>query len=127
MRLLGWTNVSCCEVGIFPNTYKPPSSHDEMNNKNAESCNGWTALWRDSSIAAHDAGNPIVSYGSQQSVGRETHNRMFRCGTFHRSFRTSAMELTESPPYQRMSLVNDWKNNRVKGSELPKRITYQNS
>jgi hypothetical protein len=42
-----------------PNTYKPPSSNDEMTSKNAESCNGWTDLQRDLSIAAHDAGNPI--------------------------------------------------------------------
>jgi hypothetical protein len=49
-----------------PNTYKPPSSDDEMNSKNTESCNGWTALRRDFSITtAHDAGNPIVSNGSQ--------------------------------------------------------------
>jgi hypothetical protein len=61
-------------LSFFPNAYKPPSSDDEMNSKNAESCNGWTALRRDLSIAAHDAGNPIVSNGSQQSIGRETNN-----------------------------------------------------
>ncbi len=74
------------------------------------------------SIAAHDAGNPIVSNGSQQSIGRETNNRVFRCGTFHRSSRTSAMELTDIAQYQRTALANDRKNNRVKGRELPKRI-----
>jgi hypothetical protein len=65
-------------LAFRPNTYKPPSSNDEMNSKNAESCNGWTDLRQDLSIAAHeDAGNPIVSNGSQQSIGRETNNRVF--------------------------------------------------
>jgi hypothetical protein len=82
-----------------PNTYKPPISNDEMNSKYAESCNGWTDLWRDLSIAAHDAGNPIVSNGSQQSIGRETNNWVFRCGTFHRSTRTSAMEFSDIAQY----------------------------
>jgi hypothetical protein len=59
------------------NTYKPPSSNDEMTSKNSESCNGWTDLRRDLSIAAHDAGNSIVSNGSQQSISRETNNCMF--------------------------------------------------
>jgi hypothetical protein len=93
-----------------------------MNSKNAETCNGWTTLRRDLSIAAHDAGNPIVSNGSQQSIGRETNNRMFRCGTFHRSSRTSAMELTYIAQYQCTSLVNNRKSNPVKGRELPKCI-----
>jgi hypothetical protein len=93
-----------------------------MNSKNAESCNGWTALQRDLSIAAHDAGNPIVSNDSQQSIDKETNNCMFRCGTFHRSSRTSAMELIDISQYQHTSLVNDQKNNRVKGRESPKRI-----
>ncbi len=98
-----------------------------MNSKNAESCNEWTALRRDLSIAAHDAGNPIVSNGPQQSIGRETNNHVFRCGTFHCSSRTSAMELTDMEltdiaQYQRTSLVNNQKNNRVKGRELPKCI-----
>jgi hypothetical protein len=48
-----------------------------MNTKYAESCNGWFDLRKDLSIAAHDAGNPIVSNGSQQSIGREINNRMF--------------------------------------------------
>ncbi len=64
-------------LAFCPNTYKPPSSDDEMNSKNSESCNGWTALRRDLSIAAHDAGNQIVSNGSQQSIGRETNNHVF--------------------------------------------------
>ena len=123
MQLLGWTNVSCCKVGILSKYIQPPSYDDEMNSKNAESCNEWTALRRDLSIAAHDAGNPIVSNGPQQSIGRETNNRVFRCGTFHRSSRTSAMELTDiAAQYQCTSLVKDRKNNRLKGRELPKRI-----
>jgi hypothetical protein len=64
-------------LAFCPNTYKPPSSSDEMTSKNSESCKGWRDLWRDLSIAAHDAGNPIVSNGSQQSIVRETNNSMF--------------------------------------------------
>jgi hypothetical protein len=79
-------------------------------------------LQRDLSIAAHDGGNPIVSNGSQQSISRETNNCMFRCGIFHQSTRTSAMELSDHAQYRCTSLVNDWKNNRVKGKHFPKRI-----
>jgi hypothetical protein len=74
------------------------------------------------SIAAHDAGNPIVSNGSQQSIGREANNRVFRCGTFYHSTRTSAMELCDNAQYSCTSLVNDQENNWVKGRELPKQI-----
>ena len=93
-----------------------------MNSKHAESCNGWTHLRQYLSIATHDTGNPIVSNGSQQSVGREANNRVFRCGTFYRSTRTSAMELCDIAQYGCTSLVDDRKNNPVKGRELPKRI-----
>jgi hypothetical protein len=86
-------------LAFCPNTYNPPISNHEMNSKNAESCNQWTDLRRDLSIAAHDAGNPIVSNGSQQSIGRETSNCVFRCGTFYRSTRTSAMELSDIAQY----------------------------
>jgi hypothetical protein len=72
--------------------------------------------------AAHDAGNPIVSNGSQKSIGREADNCIFRCGTFHRSTRPSAMESSDLAQYQYISLVNDWQNNRVKGKYLPKQI-----
>jgi hypothetical protein len=119
---LGGQMYPAARLSFCPNTYKPLSSNDEMNSKNAESCNGWTALRRDLSIAAHDAGNPIVSNSSQQSIGRETNNCVIRCGTFHRSSRTSAIELTDIAQYQRTSLVNDRKNNHVKGRELSKRI-----
>ncbi len=86
-------------LAFCPKTYKPPISNDKMNTKYDESCNGWTDLRRDFSIAAHDAGNPIVSNGSQQSIGREIINRMFRCGTFYCSTRTSAMELSDIAQY----------------------------
>ncbi len=64
-------------LAFCPNTYKPPSSNDEMTSKNSESCNGWMDLQRDLSIAAHDAGNLVVSNWSQKSIGRETDNRIF--------------------------------------------------
>ncbi len=54
-------------LAFSPNTYKPPSSNDEMTSKISESCNGWTDLRRDLSIAAHDTDNPIVSNGSQKN------------------------------------------------------------
>jgi hypothetical protein len=73
-------------------SYVRVSSNDEMTSKNAESCNGWMDLQRDLSIAAHDAGNPIISNGSQQLIGRDTNNCVFRCGISHQSTRTSAME-----------------------------------
>jgi hypothetical protein len=74
---MGGQMYPAARLVFCPNTYKPPSSNDEMTNKNSGSCNGWTDLQRDLSIAAHDAGNPIISNGSQQSIGRETNNRMF--------------------------------------------------
>jgi hypothetical protein len=64
-------------LAFCPNTYNPPSSNDEMTSTKSETCNGWTDLMRDFSIAAHDAGNPIISNGSEQSIGRETNNCMF--------------------------------------------------
>jgi hypothetical protein len=64
-------------LAFCQNTYKPSSSNDEMTSKNSESCNGWTDLWRDLAIAAYDAGNPIVSNGSQQSIKKDTNNHVF--------------------------------------------------
>jgi hypothetical protein len=64
-------------LAFCPNTYKLPSFNDEMTSTNADSCKGWTDLRRDLSIATHDAGNPIVSNGSQLSIGRDTNNRVF--------------------------------------------------
>jgi hypothetical protein len=86
-------------LAFCPNTYKPPSSNDEMTRNNSESCNGWTELRRDLSIAAQDAGNPIISNGSPQSNKRDTNNRMFLCRIFHQSTRTSAMEWSDPSEY----------------------------
>jgi hypothetical protein len=109
-------------LAFCPNTYKPPSSNDETTNKNSESCNGWTDLRRDLSIAAHDSGNSIYPMGSQKSIGRETDNCIFQCGIFHQSTRTSAMESSDLAQYQCTSLVNDQQNNRVKGKNFSKQI-----
>jgi hypothetical protein len=60
-------------LAFCPNTYKPPSSDDEMNSKNAESCNEWTALRRDLSITAHEQGiqlSPMVQ--NNQLVEKQT-------------------------------------------------------
>jgi hypothetical protein len=80
---LGGQMYSAARLAFCPNTYKPPSSNDEMTSKNSESCNGWMDLRRDLSIAAHDADNPIVSNGSKQSIGRETNNHMNQCGILY--------------------------------------------
>jgi hypothetical protein len=98
-NFLGGQMYPAARLAFCPNTYKPPSSNDEMTSKNFESCNGWTDLQRDLSIAAHDAGNPIVSNGSQKSIGRETDNCIFRCGIFYQSARTSAMESSDLAHY----------------------------
>jgi hypothetical protein len=104
---LGGQMYPAARLEFCPNTYKPPSSNDEMNSKHAELCDGWTHLWQNLSIAAHDAGNPIVSNGSQQSFGREANNRVLRCGTFYCRTRTSAMELCDIAQYRCMSLVDN--------------------
>jgi hypothetical protein len=74
---LGGQMYPAARLAFCPNTYKQPSSNDEMTSKSSESCNEWTDLRRGLSIAAHNAGNPIVSNGSQQSIARETNNCMF--------------------------------------------------
>jgi hypothetical protein len=58
---LGGQMYPAARLAFCPNIYKPPSSNDEISSKNSESCNGWTDLQRDLSIAAHDADNPIIS------------------------------------------------------------------
>jgi hypothetical protein len=92
---LGGQMYSAARLAFCPNTYKPPSSNDVMTSKNSESCNGLMDLQRDLSIAAYDAGSPIVSNGSQKSIGRETDNHLFLCGIFYQSTRTSAMESSD--------------------------------
>ncbi len=44
---LGGQMYPATRLAFCPNTYKPPSSNDEMTSKNSESCNGWMDLWRD--------------------------------------------------------------------------------
>jgi hypothetical protein len=65
---LGGKMYPAARLAFCPNTYKPPSSNGEMTSKNFETCNGWMDLQRDLSIAAHDAGNPIISNISQQFI-----------------------------------------------------------
>ncbi len=65
---LGGQMYLAARLTFVPNTYKPPSSNDEITSKYSESCNGWTDLQRDLSIAAHDAGNPIISNGSNNPL-----------------------------------------------------------
>ena len=103
-------------------TYPPPHSNDDMSSINAHKCTGWTDLSRDLAVAAHGAGHAFFCNGSQKSSNRMKHNRVFRCGSFHRATRTSAMAITDSCQYRTTSLINDRKNNRQEGQSHPKRI-----
>ena len=49
---------------LCPNTYKPPSSNDQMTT-NSEQCRGWTDIRRALCLTAFESGNPIISNGSQ--------------------------------------------------------------
>ena len=83
------------KLQFSPITYPPPKSNIEMSSSNSEACTGWTALSRDLAVAAHAAGNSIIWNGSQKSQQDMNCNYVFKCGTFHRTTRTTAMELTD--------------------------------
>jgi hypothetical protein len=51
---LGGQMYPIVRLAFCPNAYKPPSFNDERNSKHAESCDGWTHLHQDLSIADHD-------------------------------------------------------------------------
>jgi hypothetical protein len=74
---LGGQMYPAARLAFCANTYKPPSSNNELTSKNSESCNGWMDLRRDLSIAAHDAGNSFVFNGFKKSIGRETNKHIF--------------------------------------------------
>jgi hypothetical protein len=77
---------------------------------------------RDLTVAAHEAGNSIICNGSQKSQQDKNCNHVFRCGTFHRTMQTSAMELTDDCQHIITSLINDRRKNRQHGQILAKRI-----
>jgi hypothetical protein len=60
--------------------------------------------------------------GLQKSNKDMNHNRVFRCASFHRSTRTTAMELTDEYQYINTSLLNDRRNNRKQGQQCTKHI-----
>ncbi len=80
-----------------------------------------TLLW--SCVAAHEAGTSIICNGSQKLNGTYcNHDHAFRCGTFHRTTRTSSSEMTEDCQFRSTSLIIDRRNNRQHGQLLSKRI-----
>ena len=50
------------------------------------------------------------------------HNCVFRCASFHRSSRTTAMELADEYQCRNTSLLNDRRNNRKQRQHCPKHI-----
>jgi hypothetical protein len=93
---LGGLLYPAIKLLFSPITYPPPKSNCQMlSTANSETCTGWTALSRDLAVAAHEAGNSIICNGSQKSHHDKNCNRVFRCGTFHRTTQPSAMELTD--------------------------------
>ena len=118
---LGGQMYPATKLLFSPIIYPPPKPNWEMSLLNSETCTGWTALSRDLAVAAHEASTSIICNGSLKLNGTNC-NRAFRCGTFHRSTRTSSMELTEDCQFRNTSLINDRRNNRQHGQLLSKRI-----
>ena len=118
---LGGLMYPAIKLLFSPITYPPPQSNFQMSSSNT-TCTGWTALSRDLAVAAHEAGNSIMCNGSQKSQQDMYCNRSFRCGIFHRTTRTSAMELTDECQHRTTSLINDRRNNRHNGQLLAKCI-----
>ena len=126
---LGGNKYPASRLVLCPNTYKPPSSNENMSTKElSDQCNGWVDLRKALESAAWFAGNPIISNGSQVSNQRDSNNRVFRCGTYHRSPRSSTNAFDDLIAYRCSSLIHDKANNRENGKKLPKRIkTVDNS
>ncbi len=101
-------------LSFYPKTYPPPLSLDKST--------GWSSLSRDLSKAAHTAGNSIILNGSQKFNKDMNHNHVFRCASFHRSIRTTAMELTDEYQCRNTSSLNNRRNNRKQGQHFPKHI-----
>jgi hypothetical protein len=102
-------------LSICPITYPPPMSYDELS---LDKSTGWRDLSCDLAKPAHTAGNSIMLNGSQKSNKDMHHNHVFRCASFRRSTRTTAMELTNEYQYRNTSLLNDRRNNRKKGQQI---------
>ena len=93
-----------------------------MSSTLSEQCKGWTYLCRAITIAAWESGNPVISNGSVHSNQRDTNKRVYQCGMFHRGPHALSMDSTDIIAYWCSSLVNDRRNNRENGKNLPKRI-----
>ena len=65
---------------------------------------GWNDLRRDIETAAHDAGNPVTTNGSD---GND--NRSIKCAECNRLARLAAMDVTAKNPFREMSLVHNQK------------------
>ena len=121
---LGGLKYPAIRLNFCHVTYPPPTSNEEMSsNKGHHQCTGWTDLSRDLAVAAHGAGHSIICNGSQKSNNNSKNNHVFRCGSFHRATRTTAMDITDDCQYRKTCLINDRKkNNRQHGQSCPKRI-----
>ena len=104
-----------------PKAYPPPANIDDMAGSNALEYQGWKDLKRDLCISAHNAGNPILSNGSN---GKNA-SRIFRCIN-HRNFKSNAQEVTTENPLRGASMTNNEKGNRrFEGKKDPRKIkTY---
>jgi hypothetical protein len=83
---------------------------------------GWRDPSHDLAKAAHAAGNSIMLNGLHKTNKDMNHNHVFRCASFHRSTRTTAIKLTDEYQYRNTSLLNDKRNNRKQGWHCPKHI-----
>lgn len=121
---LGGLKYPAIRLNFCHITYPPPTSNEDMaSNKGHHQCTGWTDLFRDLAVAADEAGHSIICNGSQKSNNNSKNNRVFRCGSFHRATRTTAMDITDDCQYRKTCLINDRKkNNRQHGQSCPKRI-----
>jgi hypothetical protein len=64
--------------------YPPPQSNENMICREKDSkCPGWIDLKCDVMVVAHEAGNPIICNGTQQSLSDNFNNCFFKCGLLY--------------------------------------------
>jgi hypothetical protein len=91
--------------------------------ENDNKCPGWINLKCDVMVAAHKAGNPIICNGTQQSLGDDFNNCLFKCGLLYRHTSPSlSMKVNDEKAYSESPLVNYQNNNRKDGIHGPKHV-----
>ncbi len=111
---LGWVSVPS------PNLHQ---SDDVLSSSaNVDKYTGWRDPSCALATAAYKAGSPFMLNELQKSNKDMNHNYVFRCASFHRTTRTTPMELTDDYQYRNTSLLNDRRNNRKQGQHCPKHI-----